>query len=252
MNKTVFITGATSGFGLAIARALAKHPYHLILTGRNGDILNKICEELRAVSSCSITPLVFDIQDYNACEKAINSLPDSLKAVDVLINNAGLAVELNPLHQGALEDWERMINTNLKGLLYVTRLLSPAMVNRRSGQIINIGSTSSYETYEGGNVYCATKHAVLALTKSMRTDFLPYNIKVTQISPGAAETNFSVVRFHGDQAKADQVYDGYDPLTAQDIADVVEFVLSRPPHVCLNEIVLTCTSQYNGKILKNI
>ncbi|MEG1555401.1 MAG: SDR family NAD(P)-dependent oxidoreductase [Bacteroidales bacterium] len=249
--KTICITGASSGFGEAIAKTLAKQNVKLILTGRDEKRLMNICHEIKVTSSVEILPLVFDVQNYAACQKAIESIPAKFKDIDVLINNAGLAVELNPLHEGNIEDWERMINTNIKGLLYVTRLISPNMVEKKSGHIINIGSTASREVYYGGNVYCASKHAVLALSQAMRTDFLPYNIKVTQIAPGAAETNFSVIRFHGNKEKADKVYQGYDPLVAQDIADVVEFVLSRPPHVCLNEIIMTPTAQFNGVIHRN-
>jgi len=246
--KTTFITGASCGFGEAIAKRLARQDMNLILTGRNEEKLQKVCEDIKQISTAKIAPLIFDIQDYHACEKAINSLPESLKKIDILINNAGLAVELNPVHEGAIEDWERMINTNIKGLLYVTRLISPQMVERKKGHIINIGSISSREIYAGGNVYCATKHAVLALSGGMRADFLPHNIKVTMIAPGAAETNFSIVRFHGDEKKAATVYQGFDPLVADDIANVVEYVLSLPEHVCINELNLTCTAQFNGVI----
>ncbi len=249
--KNVFITGATSGFGEAIARTLAKQNIKMIITGRTEGKLLQVAKDIETTTQTKVLPLVFDVRDYHACETAINTIPDDFRDVDVLVNNAGLAVELDPIQEGAIEDWERMIDTNIKGLLYVTRLVSPWMVARKQGHIINIGSTASHEIYYGGNVYCATKHAVLALTKGMRTDMLQYGIKVTQISPGACETNFSVVRFHGDKAKADKVYEGYDPLVAQDIADVVEFVLSRPPHVCLNEIILTPTAQFNGVIHKN-
>lgn len=249
--NTVFITGATSGFGEAIARTLAKQNVKMIITGRTSDKLHQVAAEIEASTQSKVLPLVFDVRDYNACEKAINSIPEDFHDVDVLVNNAGLAVELNSVDTGAIEDWERMIDTNIKGLLYVTRLVSPWMVARKKGHIVNIGSTASHEIYYGGNVYCATKHAVLALTKGMRTDFLPYGIKVTQISPGACETNFSVVRFHGDKEKAAKVYEGYDPIVAQDVADVVEFVLSRPAHVCLNEVIMTPTAQFNGVIVKN-
>lgn len=248
--KNVFITGATSGFGEAIARTLAKQNVKMIITGRTADKLHQVAKEIEASTRTKVLPLVFDVRDYNACVQVVNSIPEGFRDVDVLVNNAGLAVELNPVHEGAIEDWERMIDTNIKGLLYITRLISPWMVERKQGHIINLGSTASHEIYYGGNVYCATKHAVNALTKGMRTDFLKYGIKVTQISPGACETNFSVVRFHGDKAKADKVYEGYDPLVAQDIADVVEFVLSRPPHVCLNEVIMTPTAQFNGVIHK--
>lgn len=246
--KNILITGASTGFGEAIARTLGRGNDRLIITARSEDKLKKLTEEISRNTQCKVLPLVFDVRDPKACEKAIKSIPDEFKPIDVLINNAGLAVELDPIHEGALEDWERMIDTNIKGLLYITRLVAPQMVEHKSGHIINLGSTASHEVYKGGGVYCATKHAVLALSKAMRTDFLPYGIKVTMIAPGAAETNFSVVRFHGNQEKADKVYEGYDPLVAQDIADIVEFVLSRPPHVCLNEIIVTPTAQFNGVI----
>jgi hypothetical protein len=248
--KNVFITGATSGFGEAIAYRLAQHNVNMVITGRTEQKLKEVAQKIESTTQSKVLTLTFDVQDYAQCEKAISSIPEAFKPIDVLINNAGLAVELNPVNAGAIEDWERMINTNIKGLLYVTRLISPQMIEQKKGHIINIGSTASHEIYYGGNVYCATKHAVLALTKGMRTDFLPYGIKVSQISPGAAETNFSVVRFHGDQAKADKVYEGYDPLVAEDIADVVDFVLTRPAHVCLNEIIMTPTAQFNGTIVR--
>ncbi len=248
--KNVFITGATSGFGEAIAFKLAQHNVNMVITGRTEQKLKEVAQKIESTTQSKVLTLSFDVQDYDQCEKAINSIPEAFKPIDVLVNNAGLAVELNPVNAGAIEDWERMINTNIKGLLYVTRLISPQMIEQKRGHIINIGSTASHEIYYGGNVYCATKHAVLALTKGMRTDFLPYGIKVSQISPGAAETNFSVVRFHGDQAKADKVYEGYDPLVAEDIADVVDFVLTRPAHVCLNEIIMTPTAQFNGTIVR--
>ncbi len=249
--KNIFITGATSGFGEAIALRLAKHNVNMVITGRTEKKLQDVAKTIENTTGSKVLPLVFDVQDYDQCEKAIASIPDAFKPIDVLVNNAGLAVELNPVHTGAIEDWERMINTNIKGLLYVTRLIAPQMIEQKKGHIVNLGSTASHEVYYGGNVYCATKHAVLALTKGMRTDFLPYGIKVSMISPGAAETNFSLVRFHGDQAKADKVYEGYDPLVADDIADVVEFVLTRPGHVCLNEIVMTPTAQFNGVIVRD-
>lgn len=246
-RKIAMITGASSGFGEAIAKTLAQQ-YDLILTARNESKLKEVCGWIRENTEAKVFPLIFDVQNFTECEKAINSIPETYKKIDVLVNNAGLAVELDTIDKGSLEDWERMINTNIKGLLFVTRLISPRMIEQKSGHIINIGSTASHEVYKGGGVYCASKHAVLALTKAMRTDFLPYGIKVTQVSPGAAETEFSIVRFHGDKARADKVYEGYDPLVAQDIADIVEFVLSRPNHVCLNEIIVTPTAQFNGVI----
>lgn len=249
--RNILITGASTGFGEAIARTMSRENGRLILTARSEDKLLKLCDEITQNTDCQVLPLVFDVRDPQACEKAINSIPDEFKPIDVLVNNAGLAVELDPIHEASLEDWERMIDTNIKGLLYITRLIAPQMAERKSGHIINLGSTASHEVYKGGSVYCATKHAVLALSKGMRTDLLPYGIKVTMIAPGAAETNFSMVRFHGDKAKADKVYEGYDPLVAQDIADIVEFVLNRPPHVCLNEIIVTPTAQFNGVIVRD-
>lgn len=249
--RNILITGASTGFGEAIARTMSRENGRLILTARSEDKLLKLCDEITQNTDCQVLPLVFDVRDPQACEKAINSIPDEFKPIDVLVNNAGLAVELDPIHEASLEDWERMIDTNIKGLLYITRLIAPQMAERKSGHIINLGSTASHEVYKGGSVYCATKHAVLALSKGMRTDLLPYGIKVTMIAPGAAETNFSMVRFHGDKAKADKVYEGYDPLVAQDIADIVEFVLNRPAHVCLNEIIVTPTAQFNGVIVRD-
>lgn len=249
--RTIMITGASSGFGEAIALTMAKENCKLILTARREDRLMQVCNKIKETTDSQVFPIVFDVRDEAACERAINSIPEDFRNIDVLVNNAGLAVELDPIHKGALEDWERMIDTNIKGLLYITRLVAPLMVERKSGHIINLGSTASHEVYTGGGVYCATKHAVLALSKAMRTDFLPYGIKVTMIAPGAAETEFSNVRFHGNQERADKVYEGYDPLVAQDIADIVEFVLSRPAHVCLNEIIVTPTAQFNGVIVRN-
>lgn len=249
--KNVFITGATSGFGEAIALKLAQHNVNMVITGRTEKKLLEVAKTIESTTQTKVLPLVFDVQDYKQCEKAINSLPDSFKPVDVLVNNAGLSRELDTLDTANLQDWEEMIDTNVKGLLYVTRLIAPQMVAQKRGHIVNLGSTASHEVYKGGNVYCATKHAVLALTKAMRTDFLPYHIKVTMISPGAAETNFSNVRFHGDEARAAKVYEGYDPLVAADIADVVDFALTRPEHVCLNEIVMTPTAQFNGVIVRD-
>ncbi|MCL2247473.1 MAG: SDR family NAD(P)-dependent oxidoreductase [Lentimicrobiaceae bacterium] len=248
--QTILITGASGGFGEAIAKTLAKKNVKLILTGRNETQLHAVCRFITSNTSSKVLPLLFDVQDLEACKKAVESIPEEFKDIDVLINNAGLAVELNTIDKGDYEDWERMINTNIKGLLYMTRLLSPIMVEKKSGHIINIGSISSREVYTGGNVYCATKHAVLALSQGMRMDLLPHNIKVTHVSPGAAETNFSVVRFHGDQTRADKVYEGFTPLIAEDVANVVEYVLSLPEHVCINEINLTCTAQFNGVIFR--
>ncbi len=244
--KTVLITGASDGFGKAIAQRLAKQKMNLILTARSGDKLEILKNELLQLGAPIVHNLVFDVRDLKACETAINSIPENLQDIDVLVNNAGLASGLDPIHTGDIEDWEKMIDTNVKGLLYITRLISPRMVERKSGHIINMGSIASREVYTNGNVYCASKHAVLALSQGMRMDLLPHCVKVSHISPGAAETNFSNVRFHGDTDRAKKVYDGYKPLVADDIANVVEYLISLPPHVCLNEVNITCTSQFNG------
>ena len=248
--KTVMITGANNGFGKAIALNLCKHNYNLILTGRSEEKLQPVLEEIRAISSSKCYPLVFDVRHFDEIEAALNTLPDDFKPIDVLVNNAGLARELKTIDQGNLEDWNEMIDVNVKGILYVTRLVSPQMVARQEGHIVNIGSIASHEIYKGGNVYCASKHAVLALSKGMRADFLEHNIRVTQVSPGAAETNFSITRFHGDEERAAKVYEGYIPLSAEDVADVVEFAILRPSHVCLNEIIITPTAQFNGVIVR--
>lgn len=247
--KNILITGASAGFGKAIAERLAKHSnVQLILTARSEDKLKKVCQQINSETNTPVIPLIFDIRDFEATAAAVRSIPAEFQPIDILINNAGLALETKFVHEGDLKDWEQMIDTNIKGLLYITRLISPQMVERREGQIINIGSISSHDVYPGGNVYCATKHAVWALTKGMRMDLLPFDVKVTQISPGAAETEFSIVRFHGDTERAAKVYDGFDPLVAEDIADMVEFVISRPKHVCINEIFVTATAQFGNLI----
>lgn len=212
--------------------------------------LKPVEEEIKKASSSKVHSLIFDVRDFTACQQAIESIPAEFSKVDVLINNAGLALELNTIDKGNIEDWDQMIDTNIKGILYITRLIAPGMTERKKGHIINIGSISSHEVYKGGNVYCATKHAVLALTQGMHSDLLEYGIRVTQISPGAAETNFSITRFHGDKEKAAKVYDGFTALSADDVAETVEFAVTRPDHVCINEIILTPTAQFNGVIIK--
>lgn len=244
-NKIAFITGATSGFGLAIAHRLASLGYDIIITGRRCERLSAAKEDIRSHYGVDVLSLCFDVRDRNACEKAVASLPERWQAIHVLINNAGLAAGTTPIQEGDFEDWERMIDTNVKGLLYISRYIIPLMTKRKCGHIINISSIAGVEVYPTGNVYCATKHAVNALTKGMRIDLLKENIKVSSISPGAAETEFSLVRYHGDQEKADAVYKGIVPLNAEDIADAVEFILTRPPHVNINDILLTPTRQAN-------
>jgi len=238
-----YITGATSGFGKAIALNLAKNGYDIVVTGRRKERLDALYEHITKNTRAKVWVSHYDIRDNDAVEQAINALPDSWKQIDVLVNNAGLAAGLTPIQEGSLTDWNQMIDTNLKGLLYVTRKIAPLMVARNNGYIINIGSIAGKEVYPNGNVYCATKQAVDALTKAMRIDLLPHGIKVTQIAPGAAETEFSLVRFKGNQAVADNIYKGYQPLTAEDIADIVEYLLKLPKHVCINDMVVTCLAQ---------
>ena len=243
-NKQIaYITGATSGFGKAIALNLAKNGYDIVITGRRKERLDTLAEEVTKTTPAKVWVSHYDVQDNDAVEKAIDALPNSWKQIDVLVNNAGLAAGLNSIQEGGLEDWNQMIDTNVKGLLYVTRKIAPLMIARNSGYIINIGSIAGKEVYLNGNVYCATKHAVDALTKAMRMDMLPYGIKVTQIAPGAAETEFSLVRFKGNKEAANNVYKGYQPLTGEDIAAIVEYLVKLPKHVCINDMVVTCLAQ---------
>jgi NADP-dependent 3-hydroxy acid dehydrogenase YdfG len=244
-TKTAFITGTTSGFGLAIAIRLASLGYDMVITGRRRERLDKIAAEVRLHHGVEVLPLCFDVRDREACRQAVDSLPERWQQIDLLINNAGLAAGATPIQEGDMDDWERMIDTNVKGLLYISRFVIPLMIRRKSGHIINISSIAGVEVYPTGNVYCATKHAVNAITKGMRIDLLKENIKVSSIAPGAAETEFSLVRYHGDQEKADAVYKGLVPLNAEDIADTVEFIITRPPHVNINDILLTPVQQAN-------
>ena len=243
--KTAFITGATSGFGEAIAHRLAKLGYRLIVTGRRSERLAKLEKILTGQYNAEVLSLCFDVRDYDACKRAIESLPSNFAKVDLLVNNAGLAAGAAPFDESLLDDFDRMIDTNVKGLLYVTKLLIPQMTERCSGEIVNISSIAGIEIYPNGNVYCATKHAVNAITKGLRLDLVKYGIKVSSISPGMAETEFSIVRYHGDEEKAASVYKGLVPLTANDIADALEFIVTRPPHVCINDILITPAQQAN-------
>lgn len=245
-NKIIFITGATAGFGKAIAYLFASHGFDLIITGRRADRLRTIESDLLSrYDGIRVLSLEFDVKDENAVNQAIQHLPHQWKSIDVLVNNAGLAAGLSTIHEGNTEDWNLMIDTNLKGLLYVSRQIMPLMIERKKGHIINISSIAGKEAYSKGNVYCATKFAVDALTKSMRIDMLEHGIKVTSINPGAAETEFSLVRFKGDAERAKNAYKGYDPLRAEDIAEIVYFAATRPPHVVLNDIVVTPLAQAN-------
>lgn len=245
-NKTVLITGATSGIGKATAAQFAQNGWNLILTGRREDRLNELAAGLNNQFESEVRLLVFDVRSQVETENALESLNTDERKIDVLINNAGLAVGKGPVQEGEVDDWERMIDTNVKGLLYVTRKIAPWMIANGSGHIINVGSTAGKEAYPGGNVYCATKFAVDALTKGMRIDMLPHGIKVSQIAPGMVETEFSLVRFKGDKNQAERVYDGFQPLQPQDVADVIYYMTSLPPHVCMNDVVLTATAQANS------
>lgn len=240
------VTGATSGFGRAIAKRFAADGRKIIITGRRNDRLKDLETEIKEISGCQVLSLHFDVRSYEEVESAVSSLPDDWKDIDVLINNAGLAVGLNHIDKGVVEDWERMIDTNIKGLLYVTRVVSPYMVRRNEGHIINIGSIAGIQPYENGNVYCATKAAVDSLSRTMRIDLLKDNIRVTNIAPGMAETEFSLVRFKGDKEKSDNVYRGFNPIKPEELADVVYFCASIPGHLCINDLVLTPTQQANA------
>lgn len=246
MNQTALITGATAGIGKATAELLAKYNWNLILTGRRLDRLTLLKTELESAYNIQVELLHFDIRDYSSCENAWNQLSENTKQeITVLVNNAGLAAGRTPIDEGSIEDWDNMIDTNVKGLLYMTRLVAPYMRDKNRGHIINIASIAGKEVYQNGNVYCASKHAVDALSRSMRIDLLPYNIKVTNIAPGAAETEFSLVRLKGDEQAAKAVYDGFEPLRAEDIAETVWFAINRPAHVNINDIVIVPTAQAN-------
>jgi 3-hydroxy acid dehydrogenase/malonic semialdehyde reductase len=244
-SKTVLITGATSGIGEACANAFAKLSYNLIITGRRQDRLDALSQTLVKQHNIRCIALCFDVQKPDEVNRALENLKQEVDTIDILINNAGLALGNNTIDEGLLSDWETMIDTNIKGLLYVSRQIIPYMKQQGFGHIINIGSIAGKETYKNGNVYCATKHAVDSLTKAMRIDLLPHHIKVTGICPGAAETEFSLVRYKGDDARAKHVYDGFKPLSAEDIAEVIVFVSTRPAHVNINDILITPLAQAN-------
>lgn len=246
MSKTVLITGATSGFGEATASLFAQQGHSVIITGRRADRLEKLKTQLETSFQAKVYPLSFDVRIQHEVKKAIASLPESWKKIDILVNNAGLASGLDPIQEGDLDDWEKMIDTNVKGLLYVSKEVIPFMIARNQGHIINLGSTAGKEVYANGNVYCASKFAVDALTKGMRIDLLKHGIKVTQIAPGAANTEFATVRFHGDKDKANAVYKGYQPMTAADIAGIIYYATTLPPHLCINDLVVTSLAQANS------
>jgi NADP-dependent 3-hydroxy acid dehydrogenase YdfG len=243
MKKTALVTGATAGIGKSTAEILGKNGYNLIITGRRGELLEQLENELIGKYDCEVLSLNFDIRRREETEKAIDSLPSSWRNISVLVNNAGLAAGLNPIQEGSTEDWEQMIDTNIKGLLYISRKVAQLMLAAQNGHIINITSIAAKEVYENGNVYCATKHAVDALTKGMRIDLLKHHIRVTSIAPGMVNTEFSLVRFKGDRARADQVYEGLIPLDANDVAEAVWFAVSRPAHVNINDMLIMPAAQ---------
>jgi len=243
MTKIALITGATSGIGLACAEVFAREGYNLILTGRRLDRLEELADKLNKKNNVEIAVSSFDIRDRAQVIENLEALPAKWKKVNVLINNAGLSQGLEPIQNGSYDDWDIMIDTNVKGLLYVSRLVSNWMIENGNGHIINLGSIAGKEVYANGNVYCATKHAVDALNKGMRIDLLPHGIKVTGIHPGAVETEFSEVRFKGDKERAKKVYEGFEPLVAADIAETIWFTASRPAHVNINDLVIMPTAQ---------
>ncbi len=248
MAKIALVTGATSGIGKATARILAEAGYNLIITGRRDDRLGALANELIDKKHIDCFPLCFDIRKIEEVEDAFHSLPVEWREIDVLINNAGLAAGLSPIHEGEIEDWDQMINTNIKGLLYITRIVSPIMVENKTGHIINVGSIAGKEAYANGTVYCATKHGVEAITKGMRIDLNPFGIKVGSVCPGAVETEFSVVRLKDDDANK-KVYTGFSPLQAQDIAETIMFMISRPAHVNIGDVLILPTAQASATVI---
>lgn len=248
MSKIILITGASAGFGKAIATKFAAGGWNLILTARRKEKLDELATTLETTYGIKTLCLSFDIQDKKAVFEHLQNLPTEWQAINILVNNAGLALGRDSFEQANLEDWETMIDTNVKGLLYATKAVLPNLIKEK-GHIINIGSTAAKEVYKDGNIYCATKHAVDAISKAQRIDLLPYQVKVTAIHPGAVETDFSLVRFKGDAEKAKAVYAGYTPLKPEDIADTIWFVANTPAHVCINDLVLTCLAQGNSTLI---
>lgn len=242
-NNITFITGATSGIGKACAIDFAKEGSNLILTARRFELLKKLSDSIIKKYGVKVLPLETDVRDRNAVAEKISRLPKEWKKINILLNNAGLARGLSKLYEGEISHWEEMIDTNIKGLLYVTREILPLMVKRKKGHIINIGSTSGHEVYIGGNVYCATKFAVKALTRAIRLDVLDKNIKVSSVDPGMVKTEFGMVRYSGDKEKADKIYEGVTPLTASDVSNAVLFCATRPGHVNINEMIITPSVQ---------
>lgn len=248
MSNTILITGATAGFGEAAAKLFAQNNWNIIITGRRKERLEKLENELKSVYKIDVLSLCFDVRNLNEVQNAINSLSGDWKNIDVLLNNAGLAAGRGPIQEGVYDDWEQMIDTNVKGLLYMMREVAPLMIARKKGHIINVGSLAGWENYGGGNVYCGTKHAVRSISRSARIDLVTHNIKVSVISPGAAETEFSLVRFKGDAEKAASMYDGYQPLSAADVAESIYFIATQPAHVNIEEILIQPTAQANTTV----
>lgn len=248
MNNIILITGATSGFGEATAHLFAKNGWNLIISGRRKDRLEKLEAELKTAYKIDVLSLCFDVRNVDEVKTAIASLNNTWKNIDVLLNNAGLAAGRGPIQEGLYDDWNQMIDTNVKGLLFMMREVSPLMIARNQGHIINVSSLAGWESYGGGNVYCGTKHAVRAISRSARIDLVAHNIKVSVISPGAAETEFSLVRFKGDEEKASAVYEGYQPLTAEDVANSIYFMATQPAHVNIEEILILPTAQASATI----
>jgi 3-hydroxy acid dehydrogenase/malonic semialdehyde reductase len=249
MAKIALITGATSGIGEATAELFAREGYNLILTGRRNDRLEKLGARLNKKHNIEIAVTEFDVRDRAGVTENLEGLPAKWKKVNVLINNAGLSQGLEPIDKGDLDDWDTMIDTNVKGLLYVSKVVVNWMIGNGHGHIINLGSIAGKDVYPNGNVYCASKHAVDALSEGMRMDLLPHGIKVTAIHPGAVETEFSTVRFKGDEKRAKKVYEGFEPLVAKDIAETIWFIVSRPAHVNINDIIIMPTAQANGTLI---
>jgi len=246
MNNIILVTGATSGFGKAIAEKFALNGWNCIITGRRKDRLEELANNLSAQYNIEVLPLVFDVQNREETFAQVENIPTEWQSIDILVNNAGLAAGRDSFDTASVDDWEQMIDTNVKGLLYMSKAILPFFTAHGKGHIINIGSTAGKEVYTNGNVYCATKFAVDAISRAQRIDLLPRKIKVTSIHPGAAETEFSLVRFKGDEAKAKAIYDGFEPLHATDIADTVYYCATLPAHVCINDLVITCTAQANS------
>jgi NADP-dependent 3-hydroxy acid dehydrogenase YdfG len=246
-RKIALINGATAGIGYETALLLAQNNYNLVLTGRRKDRLDRIKDQIENQFDAKVFILNFDIRNRKAVETSLNNLPQEWKAIDVLVNNAGLAAGLGPVNSADIDDWDNMIDTNIKGLLYTTRIVSPWMIERNCGHIINISSIAGKEAYPNGSVYCGTKHAVAAITKAMRIELMPSGIKVSSIAPGAVETEFSLVRFRGDAERAAQVYQGFTPLNAKDIAETILFILTRPAHVNIDDLLIMPTNQASAR-----